>query len=121
MEKEKLKLRCLLVFVGDTILAFLITFLAYSCANIQEETTGNDNNATKEQTLEVLNYDSGADSLKVRELIQSDIDVIMVNHISLKDGVYTLSLSKDDALSLGADEAKYMYYKSMVDRLNKTE
>ncbi len=121
MTGEKQKLRNVAICRRNTVLTILTICLACSCANIQEENADNNNIDTQEQALDVLSYESDSDSLKVRDILQSDIDVILLNHISIIDGVYTFSLSQDDALSLGADEAKYLYYKSMIDNLNKTE
>ncbi len=103
----------------NSILAGLVICLAYSCANIQEENVVTPESIEEEQSLEVFDYKAGEDSLKVRSIMQSDIDMILLNHISLIDGTYTFVLSKEDALSLGADEDKYLYYKAMAERLNE--
>lgn len=121
MSGEKQKLRNAAICRCNVFLMFFAICFVYSCANIQEENESNANVDNQEQSLDVLSYDSEIDSLKVRDFMQSDIDVILLNHVSFIDGVYTFSLSQDDALSLGADEAKYLYYKSMIENLNKTE
>ncbi len=121
MFTEKRKLRNMTARCHITPLALFMVCLAGSCANIQEVSEDNDKVSTENSTFKVLNYDSDNDSLKVRNFMQSDIDVILLNHISIKDGVYTFPLTQDEALSLGASEDKYQYYKSIVDNLNETK
>lgn len=90
-----------------------------SCANVQEESPSALESSADFQGVEVLNAASCGDSLKVRSVIQSDVDVMLMNHISLTDGVFSLDLSLEDALSLGVDEEKYRHYETIVESLNE--
>lgn len=98
------------------IMACLIAGSLCSCDDIQEE------NVVTPESVEgqerVLCTRSVCDSLNVLQVMQSDIDVIMLNHINLTEGRYSLNLSEEDALSIGVDEETYSRYKTMVDELN---
>ncbi len=99
-----------------TIMACLIAGSLCSCDDIQEEDVATSESLDGQER--VLCTRSACDSLNVLQFLQSDRDVIMLNHITLVEGIYSLELSEEDALSIGVDEETYSRYKTMVDELN---
>lgn len=98
------------------IMACLMAGFLCSCDDIQEEDVVTPESVEGQER--VLCTRSVCDSLNVLQVMQSDIDVIMLNHINLTEGRYSLNLSEEEALSIGVDEETYSRYKAMVDELN---
>ena len=97
-------------------MACLMVGFLCSCDDIREEDVAVPESLEGQE--KVLCTRSVCDSLNVLQVMQSDIDVIMLNHINLAEGRYSLNLSEEDALSIGVDEETYSHYKAMVDELN---
>ena len=52
-------------------------------------------------------------------LMQSDIDNLMINRVTFRDGAYVLTIKREDALFLGVSEEVYDSYVEYVDKLNR--
>ena len=59
------------------------------------------------------------DSLTMLNLMQSDIDNLMINRVTFRDGAYVLTIKREDALFLGVSEEVYDSYVEYVDKLNR--
>ena len=55
----------------------------------------------------------------MRSRIQSDKETILAGSLTLKDGVYSLSVSEEMADSLGINPTLYEKYARIVESLNK--
>lgn len=64
---------------------------------------------------------SQIDSVAVKDIIQSDYDFILMNHIVRSDsGLYILCLAKEEAIEIGIPSELYDNYSSFVESLNPT-
>lgn len=77
-------------------------------------------------TLESLMTRSGTsdyqiDTFAMKSVLQSDLDLIMLAQVIMKDGVFILSISRDDAASIGVSSDMYDDYCAYVDRLNSVD
>ncbi len=59
------------------------------------------------------------DSLTMLNIMQSDVDNLMINRVTFRDGSYVLTIKREDALFLGVSEEVYDNYVDYVDKLNK--
>lgn len=96
---------------------FLVSLLVGSCV---ENTLDNPevkklSKSSKAKTRAMLEQD---DSLAAMSRIQRDLDYLMMNRIIEKDGIFVLSIKREDALFIGINPDEYDKYVRYVEELN---
>lgn len=102
-----------------------ILLLLFFCSSCIQNTVDaqSDDEQEKPRTLRSLMTKSGTvpqeDSLTMMSKLQSDVDNLMMGRVIMKDGIFVLTLKREDALFLGVSEDVYDRYLDYVDRLNE--
>ena len=87
-----------------------------SCASIKEADL-----QTAEKSLPEPSLISISDSVRIRQIksaIQSSPEALLSNSIAYEDGLWSLSLSREGADSLGVPENLYQHYLEKLESLN---
>lgn len=103
---------------------FILLLLFFCSSCIQNTVDAQfDDEQEKPRTLRSLMTKSGTvpqeDSLTMMSKLQSDVDNLMMGRVIMKDGIFVLTLKREDALFLGVSEDVYDRYLDYVDRLNE--
>lgn len=104
--------------IADLLLkcVFILLFVS-SCAIIQESAIEDKERIIKEPVVRELLDTSSIHTIRSR--IQSDKEAVLAGSLTLKDGVYSLSISEEIADSLGINATLYEKYRGMVELLNR--
>ena len=99
----------------------LSALLCVSCISNPLDTKQEDLHQTGKSQgypLTKSNVTTAEDSLVVMSKLQKDVNHLMMNRIIYRDSVYTLSIKRQDAISLGIPEDTYDKYVDYVNTLN---
>jgi len=96
----------------------VLLLLAFSCSMSQESYEEDNYYIDSEPKIAVVKEQRKLDNIK--GFIQSDKESILANSVECLNGKYILSISKEEADTLGIDKKLYSRYIKMVDNLNRT-
>lgn len=102
-------------------LLFAVIFASQSCISDNTYSDISQDKGEKARTLEDLITRSNGeqpDSLTMMNIIQADVDNLMINRVTFRDGEYILTIKREDALFLGVSEEVYDDYVEYVATLN---
>lgn len=104
------------------IIHIILISALYSCYSVPasidiqeiERSTGKDKTFVTTRSIIITREDS----LKMISNVQGDIDNLMLSRIIKKEGIYILSIKREDAIFLGVDNETYDRYLDYIERLN---
>lgn len=105
------KLKFLCAFLGVTSSAISCSLAELTPEQIQQE-------LRKTGYVSTRSGDIQLDSLEMLSRLQSDEDLLLLNQIWFKDGRFVLSLTREDAVSLGISDELYEKYVDYVNIAN---
>lgn len=109
-------------FVLKLSVVFVAVFFLGACIQDDVDSRAIDEHEKKNKRLEDIITRSNIeqpDSLTMLNIMQSDIDNLMINRVTFRDGAYVLTIKREDALFLGVSEEVYDNYVDYVDKLNR--
>lgn len=104
-------------------LAIIALFLLTSCAveelELESQATVSGARSVRTKSAPVLL--TRRDSLRLLYEYQTRGDVFVLNHLSGSKGMFSLDLSRNDAISLGVSPEVYDFYSRFVEQLNERQ
>ena len=102
------------------ISCFLILIITcYSCVENQVDSQQDMRRKTLSSYVTKSVSSLSVDSLRMREILQRDVDNLMMHHVVFQDSCFVLTLTLEDIASLNISREIYMKYIEYVDRLNR--